>query len=325
LTVGTETIGRRVQIAGRSDAAENHRAFEHAGLLCMRTGPHLRDLAAGDFQTYQPFETSRPGYRTAKRSMGILLVEPRTAARRRKWTRESAGLLRRAAKIETTGLAGYVQRGWIMKRKLIAECIATYVLIFAGTGAIVVNELTQSLTHMGIAITSGLVVMALIYTFGHISGAHMNPAVTIAFLVHGDVTRREAIAYIMTQATASVAASFTLRCLFGNVAHLGATVPKNGWGQSFLLEFLLTFVLVMVIFGSAVHGKAVKQFAGLSIGGTVCLMALFAGPISGASLNPVRSLGPALVSGTFDHLWIYLAATVLGAVAAALVYQYLHE
>ena len=212
-----------------------------------------------------------------------------------------------------------------MKRRLIAEWIGTYFLVFAGTGAIIINELTHSLTHVGIAITFGLVVMALIYTFGHISGAHFNPAVTIGFLLLGDMTLKEAFQYILVQLIAAVAASSTLLMLFGKVAHLGATLPRNSWEQSFTLEFILTFVLMMVILGSAVHGKAVKQFAGIAIGGTVGLMAMFAGPICGASMNPARSLGPALVSGTLEHLWIYMIATILGAVAATLVYKTLHE
>ncbi|MGC5328170.1 aquaporin [Brevibacillus sp. SYSU BS000544] len=212
-----------------------------------------------------------------------------------------------------------------MKKKLIAEFIGTYFLVFAGTGAIIINELTQSLTHVGIAITFGLVVMALIYTFGHISGAHFNPAVTIGFLVQGSILSKEAFQYILIQLISAVAASSTLLMLFGNVAHLGSTLPRNSWQQSFILEFILTFVLMMVILGSAVHGKAIKQFAGISIGGTVGLMAMFAGPICGASMNPARSLGPALVSGTLQHLWIYLLATILGAVAATFVYKTLHE
>ncbi len=212
-----------------------------------------------------------------------------------------------------------------MRRKVIAECIGTYFLVFAGTGAVVINELTQALTHLGIAITFGLVVMAMIYAFGHISGAHLNPAVTIAFWIHRDIGAKQAFLYIMTQVAAALAASATLLLLFGNVAHLGATLPRYGWEQSFALEFILTFILMMVIFGSAVHGKAVRQFAGVAIGGTVGLMAMFAGPVSGASMNPVRSIGPALVSGAVDHLWIYIVATILGAAAAALVYKFLHE
>ncbi len=212
-----------------------------------------------------------------------------------------------------------------MRKNLIAEFIGTYFLVFAGTGAVIINELTQSLTHVGIALTFGLVVMALIYTFGHISGAHFNPAVTLGFWVNGDIRLRDAGYYIVTQLLAGILASTTLLSLFGNVAHLGATLPRYSWQQSFVLEFILTFILMMVIFGSAVHGKAEKPFAGVAIGGTVGLMAMFAGPICGASMNPTRSIGPAIVSGTLEHLWIYIVATILGAVVAAFVYKLLHE
>ncbi|UQD50980.1 aquaporin [Bacillus methanolicus] len=212
-----------------------------------------------------------------------------------------------------------------MQKKLISEFIGTYFLIFAGTGAVVINELTKSLTHVGIALTFGLVVMALIYTFGHISGAHFNPAVTLGFFINGDIRLRDAIYYIVTQLLAGILASVTLLFLFGNVANLGATLPRYSWQQSFVLEFILTFVLMMVIFGSAVHGKAEKSFAGVAIGGTVGLEAMFAGPICGASMNPARSIGPAIVSGTLEHLWIYIVATILGAVVAAFVYKWVHE
>ncbi|TVY07643.1 MIP/aquaporin family protein [Paenibacillus cremeus] len=212
-----------------------------------------------------------------------------------------------------------------MQKKFIAEFIGTYFLVFAGPGAMVIDDITKSITHVGVALTFGLVVMALIYTFGHISGAHFNPAVTIGFWVRGDITPREGLFYIVTQFAAAVAASCTLRMLFGNVSNLGATLPLGTESQSFVLEFILTFILMLVILGSAVHGKAVKSFAGIAIGGTVGLMAMFAGPICGASMNPARSLGPAIVSGATQHLWLYLVATVLGAVAATLVYKLLHE
>jgi aquaporin NIP len=182
-----------------------------------------------------------------------------------------------------------------MKAKLLAECIGTYFLVFAGTGAIVIDEITGSVTHVGIALTFGLVVMALIYTFGHISGAHFNPAVTIAFWFRGDCKGTDVLPYLAVQTFAAIASSGTLLLLFGDVAHLGATMPRGSWKQSFILEFLLTFVLMMVIFGSAVHGKATKSFAGIEIGATVGLEAMFAGPICGASMNPVRSLGPAIM------------------------------
>ena len=212
-----------------------------------------------------------------------------------------------------------------MKKKLISEFLGTYFLVFAGTGAVVIDDITKSLTHVGIALTFGLVVMALIFTFGHLSGAHFNPAVTIGFLIHGDIKKREALYYIIIQIIAGIAASATLLCLFGNVATLGTTLPRGSWSQSFILEFILTFFLMMVIFGSAVHGKAVKSFAGIAIGATVGLEAMFAGPICGASMNPARSIGPAIVSGTTQHLWVYIVATILGAGCAAIIYKLLHE
>ncbi|MDQ6597675.1 aquaporin [Bacillus salipaludis] len=212
-----------------------------------------------------------------------------------------------------------------MKKKLISEFLGTYFLVFAGTGAVVIDDITKSLTHVGVALTFGLVVMALIFAFGHLSGAHFNPAVTIAFLIHGDINKREAINYIIIQIIAGIAASATLLGLFGNVATLGTTLPRGSWEQSFILELILTFFLMMVIFGSAVHGKAVKSFAGIAIGATVGLEAMFAGPICGASMNPARSIGPALVSGTTQHLWVYIVATILGASIAAGIYKQLHE
>ncbi|MDQ6598037.1 aquaporin [Bacillus salipaludis] len=212
-----------------------------------------------------------------------------------------------------------------MKKKLISEFLGTYFLVFAGTGAVVIDDITKSLTHVGVALTFGLVVMALIFAFGHLSGAHFNPAVTIGFLIHGDINKREAINYIIVQIIAGIAASATLLGLFGNVASLGTTLPRGSWGQSFILEFILTFFLMMVIFGSAVHGKAVKSFAGIAIGATVGLEAMFAGPICGASMNPARSIGPAIVSGATQHLWVYIVATILGASIAAFIYKQLHE
>jgi aquaporin NIP len=212
-----------------------------------------------------------------------------------------------------------------MRKKLMAEFIGTYFLVFAGTGAIVINEITKSLTHVGIALTFGLGVMALIYTFGHISGAHFNPAVSIGFVVNGDMSIRECLLYMISQLLGALSASLTLYALFGNIAELGSTLPKFSWQQSFVLELILTFALMMVILGSAVHGKAMKSFAGVAIGATVGLEAMFAGPICGASMNPARSIAPAVVSGHLEHLWIYIVATILGAVFASLVYKTIHE
>lgn len=164
-----------------------------------------------------------------------------------------------------------------MKKKLIAEFLGTYFLVFAGTSAIVINTLTNSLTHVGIAATFGLVVMALIYTFGHVSGAHFNPAVTIGFLIHGDVTKREAASYILIQLLAAMAASGTVYELFGNVASLGATLPTGSWEQSFLLEFILTFFLMMVILGSAIHDHLLGLLLVRQLDLKLCLRVQFAG------------------------------------------------
>ena len=215
-----------------------------------------------------------------------------------------------------------------LKARLTAEFIGTYILVFAGTGAIVVEMLTGAMGHVGIALTFGLVVIVLIYAFGHISGAHFNPAVSIAFVVMGEFDKKELISYILAQVLGAILASLTLYFLFiveiksiVDVAYLGATLPRGSVWQSFIFEFILTFILMLIIASSAVHAKAVKSFAGLAIGFTVGLEAMFAGPICGASMNPARSIAPALVSGHLEHLWLYVVATILGAVASVFVYN----
>lgn len=217
-------------------------------------------------------------------------------------------------------------------KKSTAELIATFVLTFAGCGAIVVESLTGALGHTGVALTWGFVVLVMIYTFGHISGAHMNPAVTLAFRFQGEISTREALNYMGAQFLGAILASLALYVLFieetGDVAHLaylGTTLPRGSSMQSFVLEFILTMILMIVVYGSAVHARAVKSFAGMAIGLTVGLEALFAGPITGASMNPARSLGPALVSGHYEHLWIYLTATTLGAISGLLLMRWIEK
>ena len=219
-----------------------------------------------------------------------------------------------------------------LKARLTAEFIGTYILVFAGTGAIIVQMLTGALGHVGIALTFGLVVTALIYAFGHISGAHFNPAVSIAFVIMGEFKREELLPYVVAQISGALWASATLYLLFmveikemADVAYLGATLPHGSWWQSFVFEFILTFILMLVISSSAVHAKAVKSFAGIAIGFTVGLEAMFAGPICGASMNPARSIAPALVSGHLEYLWIYIVATILGAVASVFVYNIIND
>lgn len=212
-----------------------------------------------------------------------------------------------------------------MQKKLIAEFLGTYFLMFLGTGAIVVNELTQTLSPMWISFLFGMLVMVIIYAFGHISGAHINPAVTIGFLVNRDIGGKEAACYIVTQLVGAILASYSLFFLFGNVANLGAVVPQISWEKSFIIEAILMFILMLVIFTSAVHGKAIKSFAGIVIGGTVIVADMFGGVLSGAALNPARTFAPALVSGTWDYQWMYIAATLVGSLLAAGVYRLLHE
>ena len=206
-----------------------------------------------------------------------------------------------------------------------SEFLGTFALVFAGTGAIVINQLTQGLiSHPGVALTFGLIVMAMIYTFGETSGAHFNPAVTVSFAAAGRFPWREVPQYLAAQITGGWAASGTLRALFPTHSHLGATLPAGSAGQSFILEVLLTFFLMLVILQVSVGAKEKGITAGIVIGAMVGLEAMFAGPISGASMNPVRSLSPALVSGHWEHLWIYLIAPLLGGLLAIPAHQCVH-
>lgn len=204
----------------------------------------------------------------------------------------------------------------------LAEAIAAFTLVFAGCGAVVIDSISHGqVTHVGVAITFGLVIAAMIYATGHISGAHINPAVTLAFALTRHFPLVRMPGYWLAQLFGAAAAAGILRALFGNVARLGSTLPSGGDGQSFVLEIVLTFFLMFVIMAVATDDRAVGQAAALAIGGTVLLDAMFGGPISGASMNPARSFGPALVSGTWDHLWIYVLGPCLGAVLAAFAYE----
>ena len=197
--------------------------------------------------------------------------------------------------------------------KLAAESFGTFCLVFAGTGAMVVEAATHAVTSVGIAITFGLVVMAMIYAVGNISGAHLNPAVTFGLWLSGRFAGALVFPYLMAQGAGALAASVLLGILFPLDERLGATIPAGSWSQSFLLETILTMILMVVILLVATGGKERGVLAGLAIGGVVALEALFAGPISGASMNPVRSLAPAIVAGRLESVWIYLVAPILGA------------
>jgi len=203
-----------------------------------------------------------------------------------------------------------------MRQRLAAELLGTFALVFAGTGAIVVNDVTGAVTHVGIALTFGLVVMALIYTLGDVSGAHFNPAVTIGFVLARRFPFREAWPYMLVQFLGALAASGTLRFLFPDNEKLGTTSPRGSWMQSFVLELLLSAFLMFVILNTTTGSKEKGLTVGIVVGAVIGLEAMFAGGVSGASMNPARSFAPALVSGHFESLWIYLLAPTLGACVA---------
>jgi aquaporin Z len=197
--------------------------------------------------------------------------------------------------------------------------MGTFALVFAGTGAIVINETTGgAVTHVGIALTFGLIVLAMIYSVGDISGAHLNPAVSIGFFAARRFPFRDVIPYIASQCAGALAASAVLRLLFPTSASLGGTLPTGSALQSFVLELILTAILMFVILGVS-SGAAEKGItAGIVVGSVIGLEAMFAGPIGGASMNPARSLAPAVISGHFFALWIYIFAPLLGAVVGVI-------
>lgn len=202
-------------------------------------------------------------------------------------------------------------------KKLLAEALGTFFLVFAGTGAIIVDQTYGGVIgHAGIALVFGLVVLAMIHTFGDVSGAHLNPAVTVGFAIARRFSWTAVLGYVTAQMIGAISASALMRCLFPFSITLGATLPAGPVFQSFILEVVLTSVLMLVIL-SLSHGSREKGMtAGIVIGAVVALEALFAGPVSGASMNPARSLAPALVSGHWEHFWLYPLATLLGAALA---------
>jgi len=206
-------------------------------------------------------------------------------------------------------------------RKVTAEAIGTFFLVFIGCGAIMVDTITSgAITHLGVSLVFGMVIAVMIYATGHISGAHFNPAVTVAFAAGGHFPWREVPAYVLGQVGAAIAAAALLLYLLGPVAALGSTVPSIDPGRALVLEVFLTFVLMFVIVAVATDARAEGQTAGLAIGGAVALCSAFGGPLSGSSMNPARTLGPALVSGSLEHLWIYIAGPLLGAAFGCWVY-----
>jgi MIP family channel proteins len=207
----------------------------------------------------------------------------------------------------------------IDSKLLMAEALGTFALVFAGTGAIVINDQTGgTVSHVGIGLTFGLIVLAMIYALGDVSGAHLNPAVTLGFFAARRLERRCVLPYLGSQCLGALVASLTLRFMFPSNKTLGETLPAGADLQSFVLEAILTFILMFVILSVSTGSKEKGVLAGVAVGSVIALEAIFAGPISGASMNPARSLAPALVSFRLDHIWLYLTAPVLGALLAVL-------
>lgn len=210
-------------------------------------------------------------------------------------------------------------------KKYLAEFIGTYALVFCGTGAIVINDISNgAIGHLGISLTFGLIVTVMIFCFGPLSGTHINPAVTIGFRCTDVFDKRDLLPYIVAQILGAILASGTLVLLFSEHANWGATLPSDTVLQSFVLEIILTYFLMLVILFTS-QNSATSPFAAIAIGGTVALEALFAGPISGASMNPARSIAPALMSGNLTHLWIYIVAPIIGAIMAAYTWKFMRD
>jgi aquaporin NIP len=211
-------------------------------------------------------------------------------------------------------------------KKYVAEFIGTYIMVFCGTGAMVIDQQSHGgVTHVGVAITFGLVVMSLIYALGSVSGAHINPAVSIAFTLAGKFPAKCLLPYIASQVAGAILASFTLKFLFPANIHLGGTLPAGTDAQAFIFEFILTYILMLVIINVATGSKEQGMFAGLAIGGVVLFEAMFAGPVCGASMNPARSIGPAIASGNYHSLWLYIVSPIMGAAIAVLCWKYLFK
>ncbi len=204
-------------------------------------------------------------------------------------------------------------------KKYISEFIGTFAMVFCGTGAMTINEVTGGdVTHVGIAITWGLIVMAMIYSFAEISGAHFNPAVSIAFAFAKKFSWKEVPKYIIAQVLGALLASSILWMLFPTSEFYGATLPSIDVWRAFILELLLTYFLMLVIINVSTGSKEIGTMAGIAIGGVVLLEAMFAGPVTKASMNPARSIAPALISGHIEHLWMYILAPIIGAILAVL-------
>jgi aquaporin NIP len=213
-------------------------------------------------------------------------------------------------------------RAFPAEKKYFAEAVGTFCLVFAGTGAIVIDSLTHgAVTHVGVGLTFGFIVMAMIYAFGDVSGAHLNPAVTLGFFIAQRLSARCVLPYIFSQLAGALLGSLAILALFGNHVSLGATLPAGPASQAFALEAILTAILMLVILNVSTGSKETGAMAGIAVGAVIALEALFAGPITGASMNPARSLAPALVSGNFRAVWVYIFAPLIGSALAVPIWR----
>jgi MIP family channel proteins len=235
--------------------------------------------------------------------------------------KENIGLTAPNSTIPTVQVAWFKTERW---RRRVAEGVGTFGIVFAAGGSSIANQLSKG--HVGLvgtALASGLMVMAMIYALGHLCNAHFNPAVTIAFAITRHFPLRAVLGYILSQLGGAALAALTLKLMFGDVAQLGATVPSGNVVQALILESIISFFLMFVIMAVATDSRAVGQAAAIAIGVTVVVAILVAGPITGASMNPARSFGPALLSGTWQDNWIYWLGPISGATLGAVVYQFL--
>jgi aquaporin Z len=235
------------------------------------------------------------------------------------WQKERALFVSMSDKTNTSPAAP------LLSQCLVAEFCGTFGLVFIGTGALVVNEMTGGeITHVGVSLTFGLAVLAMIYAFGDVSGCHINPAVTAGFWASGRFDGRRVPGYIVAQCAGALTASGAVRMLFPTAESLGGTVPSGSSSQTFVLELILTMLLMLVILSVSFGSKETGLLAGVAVGSVIAFESLFAGPVSGASMNPARSLGPAIIAGETGSLWVYLVAPILGAVLSVPLYRVIH-